>query len=407
MKNTWKKNIGLFLAAQTVSLFGSSLVQYAIIWHITIATSSGVMLTLATLCGFVPQMLISLWAGAWIDRYNRRTLIMLSDGIIALVTLGIAVLFMKGFQNINWLFFALAVRSAGTGVQIPAVNAFLPQIIPQKYLMKINGINTTLNSLTLFLSPAASAAILSVMPITAVFFIDVVTAMIGIGIMFAVGYRPYQKLVSKNKNIWREIKAGVKYLQRNQMLMQQMIFMAVVLILVSPIAFLTPLLINRSFGPELWRLMGGEMIFSLGAAAGGALIAVWGGFPSRVRTILAATAAYGILMILVGVTPWFWGYLLFNFMLGVTMPGFNAPMNVLFQEQADAGMQGRVFSLMQIVITASLPLGTVFFGPLADVFRVEDILIFCGLVIIVVALWAWRSPNYKKDLSVAESQNGQ
>lgn len=407
MKNSWKKNIGLFLTAQTVSLFGSSLVQYAIIWHITIATSSGVMLALATLCGFVPQMIISLWAGAWIDRYNRRTLIMLSDGLIAMVTFLIALLFLNGFQNINWLFFALAVRSAGTGVQIPAVNAFLPQIIPQKYLMKINGINTTLNSLTLFLSPAVSAAILSVMSITAVFFIDVVTAMIGVGIMFAVGYRPYQKLVSKNKNIWREIKAGVKYLQRNQMLMQQMIFMAVVLILVSPIAFLTPLLINRSFGPELWRLMSGEMIFSLGAAAGGALIAFWGGFPSRVKTILAATAAYGILMVLVGVTSWFLGYMFFNFLLGVTMPGFNTPMNVLFQEQAEPGIQGRVFSLMQIVITASLPFGTVLFGPLADVLRVEDILIFCGTLIIIIAVWAWISPHYKKDLPMVMPQNGQ
>ena len=76
MEKTWKKKAGLFLTSQAVSLFGSSLVQYAIIWYITLETQSGVMTTLATLCGFIPQVLISLFAGVWADKYNKKKLIM-------------------------------------------------------------------------------------------------------------------------------------------------------------------------------------------------------------------------------------------------------------------------------------------------------------------------------------------
>lgn len=88
MDNTdeWKKKIIKFMIAQTISLFGSSLVQYAIIWYITLKTSSGVMMAIATICGYVPQMSVSLFAGVWIDRYNRKVMCMLADAMIALAT---------------------------------------------------------------------------------------------------------------------------------------------------------------------------------------------------------------------------------------------------------------------------------------------------------------------------------
>ena len=73
MQNHWLRRVILFLSGQTVSLFGSALVQYAITWHITLTTQSGVMMTIATLCGFLPQVVISLFAGVWADRYNKKT----------------------------------------------------------------------------------------------------------------------------------------------------------------------------------------------------------------------------------------------------------------------------------------------------------------------------------------------
>ena len=123
MNQSWKNTAARFLTAQTISLFGSSLVQYAIVWYITLSTSSGRMLTISTVCGFAPQIAISLFAGVWIDRYDRKSLIMLSDTIIALSTLILAIAFFSGHRNIWLLFTVLMVRSAGTGIQTPAVNA--------------------------------------------------------------------------------------------------------------------------------------------------------------------------------------------------------------------------------------------------------------------------------------------
>ena len=97
---TWKNNIAKFLTAQTVSLLGSSLVQYAIVWYITLTTSSGKMVTLSTVCGFAPQIIVSLFSGLWIDRYSRKKLIMLSDSAIALSTLFLAVSFLSGHRDI-------------------------------------------------------------------------------------------------------------------------------------------------------------------------------------------------------------------------------------------------------------------------------------------------------------------
>ena len=180
--NTWKCKTFRFLTAQTISLFGSSLVQYAIVWYITLTTSSGKMLTISTLCGFLPQILISLFAGVWIDRYDRKRLIMLSDGVIAFSTLLLALVFLSGYKNIWFLFAVLIIRSAGTGIQTPAVNAIFPQLVPKEHLMRMNGLNSTLSSFMMFLSPAAGGAILSAAPLEAVLFIDVVTAVIGIKI---------------------------------------------------------------------------------------------------------------------------------------------------------------------------------------------------------------------------------
>lgn len=142
----WKSHIARFLSAQTISLLGSSIVQYAIIWYITLTTSSGKMITLSTLCGFLPQILISLFAGVWIDRYSRKGIVMITDCLIANATLILAIFFLTGHKNIELLLAVLAIRSAGTGIQTPAVNTIIPQVVPQKHLMQVNGINSSIRN---------------------------------------------------------------------------------------------------------------------------------------------------------------------------------------------------------------------------------------------------------------------
>lgn len=380
----WKKDIALFLSAQTVTLLGSSIVQYAIIWYITLTTSSGLMITISTLCGFLPQLVISLFAGVWVDRYNRKYVSMISDAAIALVTLLLAIAFILGYKPL-WLIFAvLAVRSFGTGIQTPTVNAIIPQLVPKDHLIKINGINSTLSSLNMLIAPAASGVLYAYFSIEKIFFADVITAAIGLVFMSML---KITKLTNGNldgKSTIKAIGEGFHYLRQNPFIRYLIMFLIAMMILISPAAFMTPLMVSRSFGPEAWRLAINEMAFSSGAIAGGILIAMWGGFTSRLRTTLFAGGAYGFFMIALGCAPLFSIYLVFNFLIGITMPCFNAPVTSLLQEKVIPEMHGRIFSLVQVANCCALPLGMVLFGPLADHFRIEHLLVIAGVLVLLL-----------------------
>ena len=154
----WNQNIILFLAGQTISLFGSYLVQYAIMWHITLSTKSGIMMTLAIICGFLPTFFISPFAGVWADRFNRKNLIILADSFIAIATLILAILFLMGYDELWLLFVVMAIRAFGSGVQLPTIGAFLPQMVSGDMLTKVNATMTSIESLVSLVSPMASGA---------------------------------------------------------------------------------------------------------------------------------------------------------------------------------------------------------------------------------------------------------
>lgn len=381
----WKKSIVRFLSAQTISLFGSSIVQYAIVWYITLTTSSGKMLMFSTLCGFMPQIIISLFAGVWIDRYERKKLVMLSDSAIAFSTLLLAVSFLAGYKNIWLLMAVLIIRSAGTGIQTPAVNAMIPQIVPAQQLMRVNGINSTVSSIIMFISPAVSGAVLSVASLEATLFIDVISAVIGVGITSTIFIKPYEKKLPGKNSYLEEIKNGFAYLKENRFIKRLLIFQLVILFLISPSAFLTPLMVSRTFGEEVWRLTASEMTYSFGMIMGGLLIASWGGFKKKLNTTMLAGAFYGALMIGLGTAPLFLIYLVCNALIGITAPCYNAPITVTIQEKVIPEMHGRIFSFMQITTSCALPLGMVLFGPLADIFSVQSLLLVSGAVVVVIS----------------------
>ncbi|WP_338379223.1 MFS transporter, partial [Enterococcus faecium] len=148
--------------------------------YVTLQTESGMMMTLYIICGFIPTFLLSPVAGVWADRYNRKKLIVIADGMIALSTLILAIVFMMGYEAIWLLFLMAGIRALGTAVQTPSVGAILPQIVPKDKLTKVNGINGTLQAVIMFVAPMVSAALLTMASLEVIFFIDVVTAAIAI-----------------------------------------------------------------------------------------------------------------------------------------------------------------------------------------------------------------------------------
>ncbi len=229
MKQDWKKKTTLFLLSQTVSLFGSSLVQYAILWYITLETQSGIIMMISIVCGFLPGFFISPFAGVWADRFNRKNLIILSDAGIAVSTLTLAILFMAGADALWLLFLMSAVRSLGTGIQVPAVGAFLPQIVPEEKLTRVNAINGTLQSVMTLISPMASAFLLTVAKIESIFFVDVFTAAIAILILaFLLRVPAHVKAQAKQVvGYFADLKLGLSYIRSHGFVSRFMVFSAV------------------------------------------------------------------------------------------------------------------------------------------------------------------------------------
>jgi MFS transporter, DHA3 family, macrolide efflux protein len=386
----WKRNATIFLATQALSLLGSSLVQYALMWNVTLSTKSGVMMTLYIICGFVPTFLLSPFAGVFADRFDRRKIIMLSDGLIALVTLALALaLSLAGGRHTLWLMFlAAAIRSLGSALQGPAVGAFLPQLVPEDKLTRVSGINGSMQSVIMLVSPMLSGALLSLAPLQTVFFIDVVTAAIAIGsLALFLPVPPHEKALRKQEvSYFEDMRLGFRYIRGHRSLLSFFAYLSLFLFFVTPAAFLTPLQVTRSFGADVWRLTAIEIAFSAGMMAGGGLIAAWGGFKNRVRTMLLSNLVMALCTIALGFVPIFWLYLVFMGLFGVAMPFFNTPSAVMLQEQVETSYLGRVFSVMTMLSTSLMPMGMLVFGPLAELVPIERLLLGSGAVLLVMAI---------------------
>lgn len=395
LKDNWQRKAALFLLSQMVSIFGTSVVAYAVIWYITLETSSAGLMTVLIVCTFLPQILVSLFAGVWADRYYRKKLIIAADLFTAAVTLIMAICFISGNKSLTLIFIACALRSLGAGIQTPAVSAILPQIVPMEKLTKVNGINNSLNSAMTLLSPAVGGLMLATIGFSYTLLIDVFTALIAVIIFIFIKVEKH--VCADVSSTFNELKNGLLYTKAHLLLRRLLFFYTLFFFLVAPAAFLTPLLVARSFGPEVWRLTLNEVFWSGGAVLGGLIISFWGGFKNRFFTMALATAAFGITIALMGVVGDFRIYLVIMLISGAFMPMFGTTETVLIQENVKEDMLGRVFSIVQIIVSAALPLGMLVFGPLGDMIAIEYILIATGICLAVLTLLILRMRTALKD----------
>lgn len=388
MKSDWKKNTVLFLASQTISLFGTSLVQYAIMWSITLRTQSGAMITLSIIAGFLPTFLLSPFSGVWADRYSRKAIIALADSMIAVATLILAALFALGYDAIWLLLVMSAVRALGSGVQNPAVHAFLPQLVPEHRLMKVMATNSSIQSLVSLLSPMAAGALLTVAPIQTIFLIDAVTAAIAVIILLAFLRVPvHAKAASAQTTSYLgDLRDGIKYIRNHPYLVTFSLLNIFFCLLVSPVAFLTPLQVTRNYGDAVWRLTAIEVTFSGGMMLGGLVMASWGGLRNRVHSMVLANFIIGASTTALGFAMPFWVYCGLMVVIGMSMPLFNVPSNFILHQQVEDSYRGRVFGVLGMIWSSMMPLGSLAFGPMADVMPIEWLLIGTGLLMCVQSM---------------------
>ena len=376
----------LFLASQAVTLLGSSIVQFAIIWYVTLETSSGGWVALLSAAAYIPQFLISFFAGVWADRYPRKLLIIAADGAIAVATLAFVLLLPQISQN-ETIYVALVVisviRSLGTGIHAPAVNATVPQLVVEEHLMKFNGINATIQSVVQFAAPAIAGSILTWGSFRGALMVDVVTAMVGIGLLSAIVI-PFEER-TETAPVFAEMQAGIRYTAKERFLGKLIMLFGLFIFLCVPAGFLATLFVGRYYGDTYFHMTLVEVIGFLGMMAGGLLISTWGGFKRHTKTLLVGMVSFGLLAILMGLANNFYVYLVLMAVYGVALTMVQTASTTLLQENSTPEMSGRVFGLFGAAYSSFLPIGMVVFGLLADRISMRLLMVVSGGLLILMA----------------------
>lgn len=380
---SWKLQFATFWSAQAFSLFGSSLAQFALIWWLTISTGSAMMLALATLAGMLPALLFGPFIGALVDRNNRRTLIILSDSVSALLAFVLAYLFWSGLIETWHLLVVMFIRSLAGAFQFPAVQASISLMVPQDQLSRVNGWNQMLNGGMQIASPPLGALLIAFMPIEGILLIDVVTALIAVALVQFVHIPRQQRLAGAGGfgSILRDMGEGFRYLWNWPALCMLFACSSMLNLLITPAFSLMPLLITDHFKGDAIQLSWMEMALGVGVVIGGMIMGLWGGFKRRILTSLCGILGMSLGIFMIGLAPAdrLWLAVVGMFIVGLMMAWTNGPIFAIIQTVVLPEMQGRVMSVISSVAMAMTPIGLFLAAPIAEHIGIQTTFLIAGV----------------------------
>lgn len=397
--SNWKPPFFTMWSGQAVSLLGSQLVQFALVWWLTQTTGSATVLAVATLVALLPQVFIGPLAGVLVDRWSRRKVMILADALIALATLALAALFWLEVAQVWHVYLLMFVRAVLGGFHWPAMQASTSLMVPKEHLSRVQGLNQVLHgAMNIFAAPMG-ALLLSLLPMQGVLAIDVVTALLAVlTLLFIAIPQPARSPASAASqapaSMRRELSEGFRYVWAWPGLMMIMLSATLINLVLTPTGALQPILVTRHFGGQAFHLAWMESAWGIGVVAGGITLSVWGGFRKRIVTSMAGLVVLGLSVLLVGFVPPSAFWLAVGFMLaaGFMNPIVNGPLLAVVQSVVAPEMQGRVFTLIMSFAAAMSPLGLILAGPFADHFGVQTWFVVGGLVTILLGAVAFFIP---------------
>lgn len=384
----WKRNIAFYLVGESLSLFGSSLVQFAILWHLTLTTQSASIVTTYAVFAFLPQGVISLFGGTLADRLNRKLLIIVPDLLIAAATLALVLLMAQGNTALWPIYLIVFIRSVGAGFQQPAVNALLPSIVPDSQLMRFNGVNGTLQSLIGIAGPAVAGVLYGLGGVVVTLWVDIVTAVLAVGILIVL---PIHSMpVEREKaGIMVELFDGLAFTWRTPFLRWMMLLHSVLVLLIVSPNFLLPLLVTQQFGPHVWQLSAVEMSLQIGMIVGGILVSTVLASKASMRMLAVSAIAIGFFALGIIFALNVWIILVMNFFIGFTVPLFSSPALTEIQRRVDDAYLGRLMSQFTLIFSLGVPAGIAVFGALSSHVGVAQVIGATGVATILYTLWAF------------------
>ena len=358
-------------SGQAVSLLGSQLAQFALIWWLTQETGSATVLALASMVGLLPRVILGPIIGALVDRWNRRHIMLVADSAIALVSLGLAALYFTDNVRIWHIYMIMFVRSVGGGFHGPAMTASTSLMVPKKHLARVQGINQTLNGGLNIISAPLGAILLDILPIEGILGIDVITALFAIVPLFFVFIpQPEMGAVGDEtvSTVWQDVRVGFRYMLGWPGLMTIAMMAVVINMLFTPAFSLLPLLVVEHFGGKAIQLGGMQSAFGIGVVLGGLVLGVWGGFKRRILTSMLGLLGAGLGTLMLGLLPASYFSIATGamFLVGFMLPLVNGPIMAVLQATVAPEMQGRVITLLSSAASAMSPIGLSIAGPVAD-----------------------------------------
>lgn len=398
-KENWKFRFFTIWTGQAMSLLGSSLVGFALIWWLTKTTGSATVLATASLVGLLPNVILGPLVGTLVDRWNRRIVMITADSMIALATLVLAFIFWLGHVQFWYVYVLMFVRSVAGSFHYSAMQASTSLMVPKEHLARVQGMNQMLNGGMNIISAPLGALLLELLPLQGILGIDIITALIAVTpLFFFMVPQPPRKQApagaALKTSVWAEMRQGLKYAFSWPGLVIIGIMATLINFLLTPAFTLMPILVTKHFNGQALQLAWMESAWGVGVLVGGFLLSVWGGFKRRMYTSFVGVFGIGVSSLAIGLLPasafpWAVGAMFFS---GFVNPIANGPLFAALQASVDPEMQGRIFTLIGSFAGAISPIGLIAAGPVADHLGVQTWFLIGGVVTLLMALTMFMVP---------------
>ncbi|MFX1482255.1 MAG: MFS transporter [Promethearchaeota archaeon] len=384
---------------QAFSLVGSALVQFALVWWLTYSTGSAIVLSLATMMVILPQIIVSPFAGALVDRWNRRRIMISTDALSAAAVAVLALLWSLGVVEILHVFAAMAIRSTLGNFQWPALQASASLMVPEEHLSRVNGMYQAISGMARIAAPALGALLLVFVPIHMVILIDIGTA--GMAILPLLKIHVPRPTASKSDSIasgvTSEIREGFSYMKN----WKGGSFITVALMMANfvliPTFSMTPLLVLFHFSGGAFELALFESMMGVGMVLGGVTLGIWGGFKRRMLTSLVGLLVASASIFVIGLAP---PTMLVLAVVGVFVAGAMIPLAsgsimAVVQSVVPPKIQGRVFTVLTSLGPVMTPIGLVIAGAVIEGLGIQAWYLLGGIILAIVGIAGGMNKSIK------------
>ncbi|WP_341784382.1 multidrug efflux MFS transporter Mdt(A) [Lactococcus formosensis subsp. formosensis] len=410
----WRKNFYLFLIGQLLTGVTSMIVQYAIIWYLTLETGEESVLAIATLVGMLPMAILSPFVGPFIDRINKKFLLIFYDAVVAVIALG---LFIYGINNdvypLWMVFVTIGIRAVAQTAQMPTVQSIMPTMVPEEEITRVNGQFGIIQSLIFIVSPGIGAFMVATLPIHWVILLDVIGFILGAGMLLLVKI-PEVASQGEKISVIKDALEGFNILRENKPMWKMTLIGALFMLLFMPAMSLYPLVTTKYFGGTIVHAGWVEVLFAAAMLIGSFAVGIFGKTKNRMPWIIAAYIIVGLSIggsgFLPGNMNGFWIFLVLNVFAGIVGQIYTTMNMAITQQSFEAQYLGRVMGIVSALMSIAGPVGLIFAAPVAESIGVQNMLVIAGFGGILSAFLLYVTPsvrNYDKFLQRKLENEGQ